>query len=109
MWLQRQLFDLAYSINLLGNEGTTFTGGAEKAVKWKAEMEAYKAEATALLKDYPQLVQSLDKFWNPPRRGGPPPAAAAAASSSCGSCCRSTVLRLRPREAAVRRARRNRT
>ena len=24
MWLQRQLFDLAYSINLLGNEGTTF-------------------------------------------------------------------------------------
>ena len=78
LWLQRQLFDLAYSINLLGNEGTTFTGGAEKAVKWKAEMEAYKAEATALLKDYPQLVQSLDKFWNPPRRGGPPPAAAAA-------------------------------
>ncbi len=40
MWLQRQLFDLAYSINLLGNEGTTFTNGAEKAVKWKAEMEA---------------------------------------------------------------------
>ena len=25
MWLQRQLFDLAYSVNLLGNEGTTFT------------------------------------------------------------------------------------
>ena len=36
MWLQRKLFDLAYSINLLGNEGTTFTNGAEKAVKWKA-------------------------------------------------------------------------
>ena len=30
MWLQRELFDLAYSINLLGNEGTTFTNGAEK-------------------------------------------------------------------------------
>ena len=43
MWLQRQLFDLAYSINLLGNEGTTFTDGAEKAVKWKAEMEGLKA------------------------------------------------------------------
>ena len=79
MWLQRQLFDLAYSINLLGNEGTTFTGGSEKAVKWKAEMEAYKAEATALLKDHPQLLQSLDKFWNPPRRGGPPPPPVAAA------------------------------
>ena len=85
MWLQRQLFDLAYSINLLGNEGTTFTNGAEKAVKWKAEMEAYKAEATALLKDYPQLVQSLDKFWNPPRRGGPPPAAAAAVPAAAAA------------------------
>ena len=30
MWLQRKLFDLAYSINLLGNEGTTFTDGAER-------------------------------------------------------------------------------
>ena len=78
MWLQRQLFDLAYSINLLGNEGTTFTNGAEKAVKWKAEMESLKTEATTLLNRYPQLVQSLEKYWNPPRRGGPPPAAAAA-------------------------------
>ena len=78
MWLQRQLFDLAYSINLLGNEGTTFTNGAEKRVKWQAEMAAFKAEATALLEKYPQLLQSLDKFWNPPRRGGGPPPAAAA-------------------------------
>ena len=79
MWLQRQLFDMAYSINLLGNEGTTFEGGAEKAVKWKAEMESLKTEATTLLKDYPQLVESLEKFWNPPRRGGPPPPPVAAA------------------------------
>ena len=78
MWLQRQLFDLAYSINLLGNEGTTFTNGAEKRAKWQAEMAAFKAEATALLEEYPQLLQSLDKFWNPPRRGGGPPPAAAA-------------------------------
>ena len=77
MWLQRQLFDLAYSINLLGNEGTTFTEGAEKAAKWKAEMEGFKNEATTLLNKYPELLKSLDKFWNPPRRGGPPPAAAA--------------------------------
>ena len=47
MWLQRKLFDLAYSINLLGNEGTTFTDGAEKAVKWKAEMEGLKARAAS--------------------------------------------------------------
>ena len=82
MWLQRQLFDLAYSINLLGNEGTTFTDGATKAAKWKAEMAGYKDEATALLKDNPQLLQSLDKFWNPPRRGGGPPPAAAAAPAA---------------------------
>jgi len=81
MWLQRKLFDLAYSINLLGNEGTTFIEGAEKAVKWKAEMEGLKTRATTKLAKYPQLVQSLDKYWNPPRRAAtppPPPAAAAA-------------------------------
>jgi hypothetical protein len=82
MWLQRQLFDMAYSINLLGNEGTTFTNGAEKVVKWKAEMESLKNEATSLLNKYPQLVQSLEKFWNPPRRRGPPPAAAAPAAAA---------------------------
>ena len=93
MWLQRQLFDLAYSINLLGNEGTTFTGGAEKAVKWKADMEAYRTEATALLKDYPELVQSLDKFWNPPRRGGPPapPVAAAPVAPAAGAAAAAAV------------------
>ena len=75
MWLQRKLFDLAYSINLLGNEGTTFTNGSEKAVKWKAEMEGLKTRATASLAKYPQLLQSLDKYWNPPRRAAGPPAA----------------------------------
>ena len=81
MWLQRKLFDLAYSINLLGNEGTTFTDGAEKAVKWKAEMEGLKARATTSLAKYPQLIQSLDKYWNPPRRAAAPPPAAAAAGA----------------------------
>jgi len=85
MWLQRKLFDLAYSINLLGNEGTTFTNGAEKAVKWKAEMEGLKARAATSLGKYPQLIQSLDKYWNPPRRAAappPPPPAAAGAKVS---------------------------
>ena len=75
MWLQRKLFDLAYSINLLGNEGTTFTGGAEKAVAWKAEMEGLKARATTNLAKYPQLLESLDRYWNPPRRAAGPQAA----------------------------------
>ncbi len=85
MWMQRKLFDLAYSINLLGNEGTTFTNGAEKAAKWKEEMEGLKARATANLARYPQLIQALDKYWNPPRRAAapppPPPAAAAGANA----------------------------
>jgi hypothetical protein len=78
MWYQRQLFDLAYSINLLGNEGSTFTNGAEKGVKWKAQMEGYRVQASAELAAYPDLIQSLDRFWSPPRRGGGPPVAAAA-------------------------------
>jgi len=84
MWLQRKLFDLAYSINLLGNEGTTFTNGAEKAVKWKAEMEGLKERATASLAKYPQLLESLDKYWNPPRRaaGAAQPAARPGAPST---------------------------
>ena len=79
MWLQRKLFDLAYSINLLGNEGTTFTNGAEKAAKWKAEMEGLKVRATTRLAKYPQLIRSLEKYWTPPRRAAAPPAAAPAA------------------------------
>jgi hypothetical protein len=86
MWLQRKLFDLAYSINLLGNEGTTFINGAEKAVKWKAEMEELKTRATTNLAKYPQLIQSLDKYWNPPRRAAaPPPAAAAGAKPAAAA------------------------
>ena len=85
MWLQRQLFDMAYSVNLLGNEGTTFINGAEKAAKWKAEVASLRDEATALLAKYPQLVESLEKFWNPPRRGGGPPPAAAAAPPPAGA------------------------
>ena len=113
MWLQRQLFDLAYSINLLGNEGTTFTNGAEKAVKWKAEMEGLKTEATSLLDKYPQLVQSLEKFWNPPRRAGgrrrlllrrlPAAGAPPAGSGCCGrqARARSAVRRRCRHEAAA--------
>src|SRR5688572_31279854 len=101
MWLQRQLFDLAYSINLLGNEGTTFTNGAEKRVKWQAEMAAFKAEATSLLEKYPQLLQSLDKFWNPPRRGGGPPPAAAAPPAAGAPVVGQAAAGAKPAAAAV--------
>ena len=101
MTLQRQLFDLAYSINLLGNEGTTFTNGAEKRVKWQAEMAAFKAEATSLLEKYPQLLQSLDKFWNPPRRGGGPPPAAAAPPAAGAPVVGQATAGAKPAAAAV--------
>jgi len=98
MWLQRKLFDLAYSINLLGNEGTTFTNGAEKAVKWKAEMEGLKVRAATNLAKYPQLIQSLDKYWNPPRRAAapPPPPAAAAAGAKVPAAAAAAAQPARP-------------
>src|SRR5688500_20318218 len=37
-------------------------------------MEALKERATTNLAKYPQLIQSLDKYWNPPRRAAGPPA-----------------------------------
>jgi len=74
MWLQRQLFDMAYSVNLLKNEGSTFTNGAEKAAKWKADVAELKTQATTELAAYPQLIASLEKYW------APRPAAAAPAA-----------------------------
>jgi hypothetical protein len=70
MWFQRELFDMAYSVNLLENEGTTFTSPAEKAARWKARVEALKAQATSELAAYPQLITSLEKFWTPRQAGG---------------------------------------
>ena len=35
-------------------------------------MEGLKARATTSLAKYPQLIQSLDKYWNPPRRAAVP-------------------------------------
>ena len=96
MWLQRKLFDLAYSINLLGNEGTTFTNGAEKAVKWKAEMEGLKARAATSLGKYPQLIQSLDKYWNPPRRAAAPPPPPAAAGGKVPPAAAAAAQPARP-------------
>ena len=79
MWLQRQLFDMAYSVNLLKNEGSTFTDGAQKSANWKADVETLKAQATTELAAYPQLIASLEKFWTPrqnaPAAPPPPPAA----------------------------------
>jgi hypothetical protein len=73
MWLQRKLFDMSYSTNLLANETSTFTNAPEKSVKWKAMVEELKAQAMAALAKYPRLIASLEKFWLPRQRAAPPP------------------------------------
>ena len=78
MLLQRKLFDLSYSANLLVNETSTFTNPSEKSVKWKSVIDVLKAQANAALAKYPQLVATLELYWTPRARGGaappPPPA-----------------------------------
>ena len=110
MWLQRQLFDLAYSVNLLGNEGTTFTGGAEKAVKWKAEMESLKTEATSPAEGLSAARAESREVLESAASRRP----TAAAGRSGGSQPQPPLPlppfhRLRLREAAARRARLSRT
>ncbi|MBV9549837.1 MAG: PSD1 domain-containing protein [Alphaproteobacteria bacterium] len=77
MQLESQLFDMAYSINLLKNEGSTFTNGAEKASKWQAMLADLKAQAMSALAAYPQLITSLEKFWTPRQNAARPAAPAA--------------------------------
>jgi hypothetical protein len=74
MLSQREMFDMAYSINLLANEGSTFTNGAEKGAKWKAMLADMKAQAISAFAAYPQLIASLEKFWTPRARAAPAPA-----------------------------------
>jgi Protein of unknown function (DUF1549)/Protein of unknown function (DUF1553)/Planctomycete cytochrome C len=82
LWAQNQLFDLRYSANLLTNEATTVVDSAPRVAKWKADIDSLKTEIEAWRDRYPQLVESLEKYWNPPQpgrgggRGAAPPAPA---------------------------------
>jgi Protein of unknown function (DUF1553)/Protein of unknown function (DUF1549)/Planctomycete cytochrome C len=62
-WLQNRLFDLAYSTNLLTNEGSTVVDSASRVAKWKAEIEVLKQEALGLQEKYPKLVANLERYW----------------------------------------------
>ncbi len=73
-WLERRLFDLSYSRNLLTGEASTVEGSAERVAKWRAEIAELRKEAEALQERYPKLTQNLEKYW----RERTPPAAAAA-------------------------------
>src|SRR5262249_32688717 len=71
LWVQNRLFDLRYATNLLTGEASTVVGSEARVAKWKVEIEALKAEMTAMQEQYPLLVKSLEKYWTPPRRPGP--------------------------------------
>jgi hypothetical protein len=76
MWMQNRLFDLKYAADLLTNEASTVVGSEARVTKWRAEIEALKAEAETWRDRYPQLTQSLEKYWTfgpqPPRAARPP-------------------------------------
>jgi hypothetical protein len=89
--MQRRLFDLAYSINLIANERSTFAAPEKKEAAWKAEVESLKAEATTLFAPYPALLQSLERYWTPANGGNvpqdganPPPGGAARRQGGAG-------------------------
>jgi hypothetical protein len=79
MWVERRLFDLAYSASLLTNEASTVVGAEARVVKWRAEIEALKVEMEGLRERYPQLVRQLERYWTSPQRGQRPAAPPAAA------------------------------
>lgn len=78
LWAQNQLFDLRYAANLLTNEASTVVNSEPRVAKWKTEIESLKTEIEAWQDRYPKLVQSLEKYWNPPQRQGGGRGAAAA-------------------------------
>ena len=79
MWMQNRLFDLKYAADLLTDEASTVVGSEARVEKWKKEIAALKAEAETWRGRYPQLVQSLEKYWTfgpsprPQRPTTPPP------------------------------------
>lgn len=90
LWVQRRLFDLKYSADLLTNEASTVENSAPRVAKWKAEIESLRTEMEALREKYPQLVRHLESFWTfaqrQPRAAGanvaaPPVAAPPAAAA----------------------------
>ena len=76
LWVQRRLFDLKYSADLLTNEASTVEDSAPRVAKWRAEIESLHTEMEGLREKYPVLVQHLERYWTPAQRQ-PRPAAPA--------------------------------
>jgi hypothetical protein len=63
LWVQRRLFDLKYSADLLTNEASTVENSAPRVAKWKVEIDSLRTEMEALREKYPQLVRHLESYW----------------------------------------------
>jgi hypothetical protein len=71
LWVQRRLFDLAYSVKLATNETSTLVEPEKRMARWKGEIETLKAEMLALGERYPKLVENVQRFWHYPERPKP--------------------------------------
>ena len=67
-FVQRRLFDLAYSRNLLTNEASTVVGAEARVARWKLEIAELQKEMEALQDRYPVLVKYLERFWRDPSK-----------------------------------------
>ena len=73
LWVQRRLFDLRYSADLLTNEASTVVGAKERVDKWKAEIESLHQEMEGLRGTVSAAyAQHLERYWTfpPPRQPG---------------------------------------
>jgi hypothetical protein len=70
LWVQRRLFDLKYSADLLTNEASTVENSAPRVAKWKAEIESLRVEMEAVRGKYPQLLPRVERYWQFPQRQG---------------------------------------
>src|SRR5213593_3480115 len=68
LWVQRRLFDLKYSADLLTNEASTVEDSAPRVAKWKAEIESLRVEMEALREKYPLLLPRVERYWSFPQR-----------------------------------------
>ncbi len=75
LWLQRRLFDLAYSVKIGTFEASTLIEPEKRMARWKGEIEVLKAEVSKLQARYPKLVDNVRRFWSypPPPNSGLPP------------------------------------
>ena len=71
LWVQRRLFDLHYAADNLTNEASTVDNAPDKVTKWMGEIRQLQAEMAKLQSGYPQLVQSLEKYYTVTRQDQP--------------------------------------